>query len=49
MQYRNLSLLRKSEEKTRKKSVEDFDTELGFIEANSEVFLETFKILSKQA
>jgi len=47
MQYRNLSLLGKSEEKTRKKSVEDFDTELGFIEANSELFLETFKILSK--
>lgn len=47
MQYRNLSLLAKSEEKTRKKSVEDFDTELGFIEANSELFLETFKILSK--
>ena len=47
MQYRNLSLLGKSEEKTRKKSVEDFDTELRFIEANSELFLETFKILSK--
>ncbi|MCJ7422643.1 hypothetical protein MUP01_00010 [Candidatus Bathyarchaeota archaeon] len=47
MQYRNLSLLGKDEEKTREKSVEDFDTELGFIEANSELFLETFKILSK--
>lgn len=49
MQYRNLSLLGKSEEKARKKSVEDFDMELGFIEANFELFLETFKILSKQA
>jgi hypothetical protein len=48
MQFRNLSLLRKDEEKTKKRTVKDFDTELRFMEANSELFLETFKILSKK-
>jgi hypothetical protein len=47
MQYENLLLLGEDEEETRKKSAEDFGTELGFIEANSELFLETFNILSK--
>ncbi|MGD0979557.1 MAG: hypothetical protein ABR962_10520 [Candidatus Bathyarchaeia archaeon] len=47
MQYENLLLLGEDEEKTRKKSVKDFGTELGFIEANSELFLKTFNILSK--
>jgi hypothetical protein len=47
MKYESLSVLGEDEEKTRKKSVEDFGTELGFIEANSELFLETFNILSK--
>ena len=36
MQHENLSLLGKSEEETRKKSIEDFDAELGFLD--SEVF-----------
>jgi hypothetical protein len=47
MQYENLLLLGEDEEKTRKKSIGDFSAELGFIEANSELFLETFNILSK--
>jgi len=47
MQYRNISLLRKDEEKTRERTEKDFNTELGFVEANSELFLETFNILGK--
>jgi len=48
MSYQNLSLLRKDELRTMKKSERDFHEELHFLRATSEVFLKTFEVLSNE-
>ncbi|TET19501.1 hypothetical protein E3J74_06380 [Candidatus Bathyarchaeota archaeon] len=48
MSYRNLSLLRKDELRTMRKSERDFQKELTFFRETSEVFLKTFQVLSDE-
>ena len=48
MTMKNLPLLRADERRTTRKSKEDFDMEFGFLEASSELFLKSFKVLSNE-
>jgi len=48
MSYENLSLLRKHELRTARKSKREFKKELRFVKETSEVFLETFEVLSNE-
>jgi len=46
--YKNLSTLREDERRTTRKGKKDFNVELGFLEASSELFLKTFEVLSNE-
>lgn len=48
MSYENLSVLRKHESRTVRKSMRGFKEELSFVKETSEVFLMTFEALSNQ-
>lgn len=48
MLYENLSLLRKHELRTVRKSKREFKKELRFVRETSEVFLKTFEVLSNE-
>ena len=48
MSYENLSLLRKHEFRTIRKSKREFKKELSFVRETSELFLRTFEVLSNE-
>jgi len=48
MPYENLSLLRRDELRTVRKSKREFKKELSFVKETSEVFLKTFEVLSNE-